>query len=614
MNTRRTLRIARWEVTRSAGAVDRKVAVALVVSVLLVAAVIPALLVVQPSADADIYRVGVASESPYRPAVERATELQAVDPATHAFQQGDIDVLVLDGRLRARDTQKGRAALASFRSAVDAYNDYLMSQESDQAAAYPVVVRLTYREQAGRTVGGGTGGGTGGAGDGGAGDGGTGDGTGGDTGEGGTGTGDGAGTGVGTGGTAGGGQIPGLPSGGLFGAEQTGTPGSLSPPFPLRALVLAFAFLLPLNVITQAYGSSIIAERINRRGEPLLVSPASPGEIVVGKTLPYFTIGLLVTAGIALAVGAGVVAVAAIAPLAALFLGATFLAGMFSRSYKELTFATVSISVAFTAYAFVPAVFVDVHPIAAISPLTLVVHDIQGAAVDGGAFLLSTLPVGLAAAVMFALGIGIYREEDLFTQLPLPQKLLDALAAPVSTARTVALWTMLFVPFVLVAELFAVAALFVVPPQFALPVLLTAVAVIEEVAKSAHVYAGFTRARFDGARAGGGWRSGLVLGLASGAGFFVAEKLALITQLVGLPDVDVGQYAFATTGAGTMAPLLLLAPLALHVVTAGITGAAAGVEPTGGSESRRQWTYLGAVGVAVLVHVVYNYVVVTSLV
>ena len=599
MNLRRTLRIARWEVSRSTGAVDRKVATALAVSLLLVAAVVPALFLVQPAADANIYRVGVSEDSPYRPTVERATELHPVDPDRASFDRGEIDVLLLNGRVRAHDTQKGRAALSRFRSAVNDYNDHLMLQETDQAAAFPVHVTLSYREQAGRTVG------TGGSGTGGgdsAGDGaddgsGSGDGSGGDGA-------DGAGGSTGDGGTDGGGAIPGFPSGGLFGAEQSGTPGSLAPPFPLRALVLAFAFLLPLNIVTQAYGSSVITERINRRGVPLLVSPASPGDIVVGKTLPYFTVALLVTAGIALVVGAGIVTLVAIAPLAALFLGATFLAGMFSRSYKELTFATVTISVAFTAYAFVPAVFVDVHPISAISPLTLVVHDIQGAAVDPGAFLLSTLPVGLAAAVMFALGGGIYREEDLFTQLALPQKLLDALAAPVSSARTVALWTMLFVPFVLVAELFAVAGLFVVPPRFALPALLTMVAVIEEVAKSIHVYAGFTRSRFDA-----GWRTGLVLGVASGVGFFVAEKLLLITQLVGLPAIDVGEYAFATTGAGSLAPVLLVAPLALHVVTAAVTCSAAGVDWT-----HRKTAYAFSVGAAVVLHVVYNYVVVTSLV
>jgi ABC-type Na+ efflux pump permease subunit len=612
MKLRQTLRIARWEATRSVGAVDREVAVALVVSLLLVAAVVPALLVVQPSADTDLYRVGVASDSPYRPAVERATELRARDPSIEAFRDGDLDVVVVDGRVLAHDTQKGKAALDTFRSAVGAYNDYLMGQESDQAAAFPVLVTLSYREQAGRLVG------TGGIdGDGSGADGGTGgdgtsggdadEGTAGDDdgsdGDGGSGSGKATGDGTETDGS--GGLIPGLPSGGIFGADQTGTPGSLSPPFPLRALVLAFAFLLPLNVITQAYGSSIITERINRRGEALLVSPASPGDVVLGKTLPYVALALLVTAGIALAVGAGVLAVVAILPLAALFLGATFLAGMFARSYKELTFATVTISVAFTAYAFVPAVFVDVHPIAAISPLTLVVHDIQGASIDGGAFILSTLPVGLAAAVMFALGIGIFREEDLFTQLSLPQKLLDALAAPVSSARTVGLWTMLFVPFVLVAELFVVAALFVVPPQFALPVLLTAVALVEETAKSLHVYAGFTRARFADARFGGGLRTGLALGVAAGIGFFVAEKLVLITQLVGLPAVDVGQYAFATSGAGTPTPLLLLAPLALHVGTAALTGAGA---------SRRRSVYAATVGLAVVVHVGYNFVVVTRLV
>jgi ABC-type Na+ efflux pump permease subunit len=461
-----------------------------------------------------------------------------------------------------------------------------MRQEGDQAAAFPVVVSLTYVPQSISVTGGGTA-------DGADTDGGDGADTDGDSADAG-----GDGPQTGGDGATGDGDVPTAGGGldGLLGQAQSGTPSSLSPPFPLQSLVFAFAFLLPLNVVIQAYGSSVLAERINRRGEPMLVAPVSRGDIVAGKTLPYFLGALALVSIVALATGAGPLAVLAVVPLAALFLAATFLGAMFARSFKELTFVTVTVSVGLTAYAFVPAVFAEVHPIAAISPLTVVVDSITGEGVSAGQVVLSTTPPGLAAFVLFGLGTGVYREEDMFTQLPIPSKLLDALAAPLTARWRAGLWTALFLPFVLVAELFAVAVLFVAPVSLSVPVLLGAVAVVEEVAKSVHVFAGFERGQFDRSA-----RTALVVGAASGVGFFLAEKLLLVTQLVGLPDLDVAQAAFSPAAIGVSPGVLLVAPLVLHVVTAAASALGA---------ARSRLAYFGTLLVAVLVHVAYNLAVV----
>jgi ABC-type Na+ efflux pump permease subunit len=580
MKARNVARIARWETTRSAGDVDRETAVAFAVVLLALAAIVPALVTMGPTPGEGIYRVGVADDSQYAGVVASDPQLAAVDPAAEA------DVVVTDTSIIYEDSQKGRAALSTLRSATVSYNDFLMRQEPDQAAAFPVVVSLTYLPQSisvtaqpadgGQQAGDGTGAGDGDAG----------------TGSGGVQTG-------GDGATAGG-EVPTTGGGlsGLLGQAQSGTPSSLSPPFPLQSLVFAFAFLLPLNVVIQAYGSSVLAERINRRGEPMLVAPVSRGDIVAGKTLPYFLGALALISVISVATGAGALSVLAIAPLAALFLAATFLGAMLARSYKELTFVTVTVSVGLTAYAFVPAVFAEVHPIAAISPLTVVVDSITGDGVSAGQFVLSTAPPGLAAFVLFGLGTGVYREEDMFTQLPVPSKLLDALAAPLTARLRAGLWTALFLPFVLVAELFAVAVLFVAPVSLSLPLLLGTVAVIEEVAKSVHVLAGFERGKFDRSV-----RTALVVGAASGVGFFLAEKLLLVTQLVGLPELDVAQAAFSPAALGVSPGLLLVAPLALHVVTAATSALGA---------ARSRLAYLGTLLVAVLVHVGYNLAVVVA--
>ncbi|WP_135826242.1 ABC transporter permease subunit [Halorussus ruber] len=637
MNLRKVLRIARWEVSKNAGQLDRRaIAVGLVV-LLAVGALTPMVAQRGVTLDDGIYQVGVSPESPYYEPVAQDPTFAPVDPKG-TLSTGEVgpnpkaDVVVCTeemvrcapGEVVWDDTRKGKAALAEFRKTVKQYNDLLMSRESNQTAAFPVEVSLRYEEQTGlnpagasgssaaRTtregeerLGGGQSGGTGSPGA--------------TTAPGGS---AGSGTGDGSSGSDGPMQAPSVGSGGgsLFGGNaRGGTPSDIAPPFPFESLVLAFAFVLPMNFVIQAYASTILDERINERGELLLVSPVSRGDIIAGKTLPYLlgmtAIASITAVGIAIltpaAEGATAVAstaaasVSAVVPIALLFLASAFVGGMFARSFKELTFVTVTLSVFLTSYAFVPAIFTNVHPVAAISPLTLVVKALRGTAFSLGEYAFSTGPLYLSAGVLFALGAGVYREEDMFTQRPVPLKFLDALDSQISGRRSMVKLSALSIPFVFVGELLAVALLFALPVSLSMPVLLVAIALVEEVAKSVHVYAGFAHDRFERTL-----RSAATLGFLSGLGFFLGEKATAVAQLVGLPNLELGRAAFGTvTGLGVeTSPLVLLgllfAPLALHTVTTTITAA--------GATRDRNW-YAGTLVVATLVHAAYNLTVVSYL-
>ncbi|MDB2245613.1 PrsW family intramembrane metalloprotease [Halorubrum ezzemoulense] len=583
----------------------------------------------------------------------------AIDPA-------DVESVVV----RATDTRKGEAAAASVREAVEAHNERLLRAEPNRTAAFPVTVTLRYVGRTtgfddGATLGGSDGSRTGDPGggsasdgdDGGtAADGGTdGDGTetsgsgsdgdsagnsgGADSGDGSSGdastdgeSGGGSAPDSGAGGTAdpgsGGGEtgsdgeggfaIPSI-GGGAFGADTTGSPASITPPFPFTSLLLAFAFLVPMNFLIQAYGSSILDERTNRRGEPLLVTPLAPAEIVAGKTLPYAAAAAVVTTLIALVIGGGPLSVVAVAPVAATFLGATFVGAMFARSFKELTFVTVGVSVLLTTYAFVPAIFTNVTPVALVSPLTLVVFDLQGEAVSAGQVLFSTAPMAVGATLLFGLGLGVYREEDMFSQKPVTRKFLDALAVRLSAVRTgggpggvggalfdrerlralgsVAFLTACTIPFVFVAELLAVAVLFALPVTVSIPVLLVTIAFIEEVAKSVALYAGFERGVFERSD-----RVALAVGVASGTGFFLAEKATAVVQAVGLTELFLGRAAFAdVAGLSGLPPIALVAlffaPLVLHVTATSAASLGA---------RRGRTAYALTLTLATLGHAAYN--------
>ncbi|ELZ82270.1 ABC-type transport system permease [Haloferax larsenii JCM 13917] len=598
-HTRAIARIARWEVTRSAGTLDRRTIILGFIAVLVAGGVALGAAGGGVAIDKDLYRVGVASDSPYYDAVEESTVL---DP--RPVSDPNVELIVSETHVSVTDTPTGMAAYEAFRDAVQTYNERQMLRESNQTAAFPVVVNLQYRERGalvppGSRVGDGDGDGSA---DGAA-----------ATGDGGSGSSDGDTDGQ-AGGTAGSSAASGAAAaddgpigapdvggaGGFLGGDTSGSPASISPPFPFASLVLAFAFLVPMNFVIQAYGSSILNERVNRRGELLLVAPVTPGDIVAGKTAPYLAGMVGLTVAIALAIGGGPVSVAAVVPIGLLFLSATFVGAMFARSFKELTFVTVTISVFLTTYTFVPAIFTNVTPIALISPLTLVVRDLSGTAVSLGDFAFSVGPILLAALVLFLLGTGVYREEDMFTQRPVPLKFLDALDSRISRPRSVATLSALSIPFVFIAELLVIAVLYVLPVDLTIPLVLLAVAVVEELAKSLHVYAAFEKARF--ART---LRVSLLLGALSGFGFFVGEKFTAIVQLVGLPSLTLGQAAFAPSGIGVVAATgLLLAPLVLHAVTATVTALGA---------TRGRSTYALALLGAIGIHVVYNLQVVSSL-
>jgi ABC-type Na+ efflux pump permease subunit len=605
---RAVVRIARWEVGRSSGAIDRRTAVLGLVALLLAGSVAGAgALTGGVEIDRGIYRVGVSPASPYHAPIEASPALVPRPPDARALGEGRVDLLVAGGTFYPADSRKGRAALSAARAAVRRYNDRLMAREENRTAAFSVVVSLRYVDRsdplsvggasggADGTVGGGrVGGGIGASGTGGAADS----------------RGDGSGaTGGSAGGPAAGGssgsddrlRIPDLGGSNPLASTTTGSPAAIQPPFPFASLVLAFAFLVPMNFVVQAYGSTMLNERINRRGELLLVAPVSPGDIVAGKTLPYLGLMVGLTALVALGVGGGVVSVAAVLPIALTFLAATFVGAMFARSFKELTFVTVAVSVFLTSYAFVPAVFADVTPIALISPLTLVVRDLgAGGTVGLGAYAFSTGPFYLCSAVLFLLGAGVYREEDMFTQRSVPLKFLDALDARISRPRDVAVLSALSIPFVFVAELLAIAVLFALPVRVTVPALLLLVALVEEFAKSVHVYAAFEKSRFE--RSVG---TALRLGALSGVGFFLGEKFTAVAQIVGLPELVLGRAALAPSGIGVVSAVgLLAAPLLLHVVTAGTTAV--------GASRGRRW-YAAAFVAAVLVHTGYNLAVVSLL-
>lgn len=373
--------------------------------------------------------------------------------------------------------------------------------------------------------------------------------------------------------------IPGLP----LKEQALATPSHFNPPIPFKSVILSFLFIFPIYFIAQLYSSSIMEERVRRKGELLLVSPAKSWEIVLGKLIPYFLVTLVLTAGITLYIGGNIWMLLILLPVSLIFLSTAFLGAIIARSFKELTFVLIFLSVFLTGYIFFPAIFANIHAISIISPMTLVVKLLEGEPVSVSEYLFSTVPFYLVSFLIFMFGIFIYREEDLFTNKPIHSKLLDSIHVFINRVPAPLFFLSIsLLPIVFSVQLMLIVLMFNVPIRYGIVVFILLAALIEEAVKSVGIYTVFSR-KISGVTTGNALRFGIL----SGVGFFAGEKLLLLVAIAGIAGSAFG----SVMGIG-----ILVFPLILHVTST--TAASLGM--------RFGMNYLPSVILASVIHSAYN--------
>jgi ABC-type Na+ efflux pump permease subunit len=337
--------------------------------------------------------------------------------------------------------------------------------------------------------------------------------------------------------------------------------------------------------IAQFFSASITQERVRRRGELLLASPVSPWQIVFGKLLPYLLLMLALMGGITVYIGGNPWMLLILLPVALMFLSTAFLGAIISRSFKELTFILVFLSVTLSGYIFLPAMFTNIHVISIISPMTLVVRLLENEPVSIGEYIFSTLPFYLVSLLVLMFGIFIYREEDLFTQKPIKSKLLDSLQVFIERIPAPLFFLgMALIPLVYSAQLIFIVLMFNLPIRYGVVSFILLAAFMEELVKSVGIYTVFSR-RMTAITT----RNALKAGIYAGTGFFIGEKLILLAVIAGIANSVFG----SVMGIG-----LLIFPFILHVT--GTTVASLGMRYLGTGK------YLVSLMLATAVHSAYN--------
>lgn len=367
------------------------------------------------------------------------------------------------------------------------------------------------------------------------------------------------------------------------------TPSQLAPPLPFDSLIYVFVFIFPLYFTSQFYMMAIANERVDRRGEALLSTPAGPLAIILGKAVPYFFLMLAVSSAIILLTGGSFLVLLPLVPVIVFFLAAALLIGMTARSFRELSFLSIFFSTVITSYLFFPSIFANVHAISRISPLTLVVLQFEGTGFSVLDYIYATALFWFSSAGLLWLCVRNFNEERLFSQESLTSRIISFVRGAMARGHPIASLVALnvcIIPLVFMVQLMYLVFLFNIPMPFSLILLILLAAATEEVAKSIGIIAVLrgTPGTFT-------WKNLVLAAAATGAGFLIGEKLLLFVMVAQVTGSVFGTVLFLGVG-------LLWIPFLLHAGGAFIVGAAVKI---GG---RRM--YLPGLVIAGGVHALYN--------
>jgi ABC-type Na+ efflux pump permease subunit len=369
------------------------------------------------------------------------------------------------------------------------------------------------------------------------------------------------------------------------------TPDQLSPSLPFDSIIFVFVFIFPLYFTSQFFMMSIMNERIERKGEILLSSPLHPLVIIAGKMLPYLAGMLITSVGVILYARASLLILLPLLPVILFFLASALLIGMLSRSFKELSFISIFFSTIATSYLFFPSIFANVHVVSLVSPLTLIILQLQGTGFSATDYLYSTSLFFLTSGVLLYIGAVNFNAERLFDLRPFLPRLREFITSSLSRVhpyRSLFLANIFLIPFVFMLQMMALVLFFNLPMPLSLVLLIAFAAFVEELAKSIGVYS-----LFAGEIPTLSLRTILLASAATAIGFLIGEKLFLVAMLSQITDSVFGSVLFLQQGA-----LLLWMPLLLHFT--GVLIVMLTVR-TGG----RRWYFPGVLA-ATVVHSLYN--------
>jgi ABC-type Na+ efflux pump permease subunit len=367
------------------------------------------------------------------------------------------------------------------------------------------------------------------------------------------------------------------------------SPESLETPIPMSPLVRYFLVFVPILFFSLYFASTILREKVDRRGTYLLSTPMTAWEAVTGKALPFLTAITIIHAGIGWLIGAPIIPLlAAFTPIAVLCLGIALIVACLSNSPHDLNVTLTFAYMLVFAYVFYPAMFTGLSKAALASPLGALIEYIDGN-ITAETYTLLLLPLALSALVIWVGGVSLFQDEVLFSHDATLYKLYRAFDPfLMERIQPYGLWVglllggVILAPLVYMAEVYLLFLLLPFGWHF-MYLLVPLAALLEETAK-VFTLAAFTKA--------GKLKGGMLQGALAGFGFYAAERLLLAGILAGLLSTQANLYIAAAS---------LLITMAVHVACSAIAGR--GLRASAG---RMEGAYVPYLLAAVIIHSAYN--------
>ncbi|MBD3262278.1 MAG: ABC transporter permease subunit [Candidatus Altiarchaeales archaeon] len=370
-------------------------------------------------------------------------------------------------------------------------------------------------------------------------------------------------------------------------------PDDLEETFPFKSLYQNIGFLATSMLISILAALSFMRERVKGTLINLFQAPLSSASILFGKTLPYFLIISLFNLffGFLLSFGFKAVLIGTVFNVISLSFISIALAVMCaSRSYRELTFNLSFFLLVFFFYMVVPNVFSGINPLAAVSPLEMVVRIQHDAPVSAGELFYSLIPYVLFTASLFAFTLINFTAETIISPKKVARLIRDYVDGLFDKIKITLVFPAVFVfsavPFIYIIQNMLSFSLFPLSPFMGelRYLVLIMLAFLEELIKIIP----YLKVR--------GKINPLVYAFSAGGSFFVAEKLFNIYLISNVYSLLPSPWTLLVTKG-------LVYTFFLHIIT---VLAAVGVLSFLGKRDLNRYSLIIAVISATTIHTGYN--------
>jgi ABC-type Na+ efflux pump permease subunit len=353
------------------------------------------------------------------------------------------------------------------------------------------------------------------------------------------------------------------------------TPDKITSPSLLEKLIYSFFFVVPSFFVIQVFSSSLIEDKISRRIE-VLIPAARSYEVILGKVFLYLVFSLLSVVIVSLIFGESVICLLFIFPIILFLMAVQCFTSIISRSYRELTFLSLSLSLLLTTYVFIPAIFSGTIPVSKISPITLMLSFFETSKINVREYVFSTFQFYSMAFILFHLSSKAMDSEILYSKSIL-NKIVLLNEKIIKRSSYVFAASISSIPFVFMVEFFLLSMLFILPQVYSIPILIASIALVEETFKASFVYAAYKNSA-----------NLYISALLSALGFFIGEKIIVMLNIA-------TQYNFLFLSK------FLVFPLLLHCLTMLVFA------------SLLRFGFDRALAVSITIHYIYNYAMVVML-